>query len=50
MEEMMMITKNMKQYGLIVYSDGMNILYWLDQARKEGFTLFLRDGFAELWR
>jgi hypothetical protein len=46
-----MINKlNMKQYGVIVYSDGMNIQTWVSDARKQGYTPFFRDGYCELWR
>lgn len=47
---MAMIDKvEMSQRGCIVFGPEMNGRAWLDEAKKEGYSVLVKDGFAELW-
>jgi dTDP-D-glucose 4,6-dehydratase len=45
-----MITKKMKQVGFIVYGGGLNVREWLDRAKADGFSIMIRETFAEIWK
>jgi len=39
-----------KQAGVIVYGRGLNARHWIDQAKRAGYKVILRNGFCELWK
>jgi|GEM_PF-4947834 len=39
----------MKQVGCIVFGGGLKARHWIEEAKKDGFRVMIRDGFAELW-
>ena len=38
-----------QQIGAIVYGNGLNPRPWLDEAKRNGYQVCLRDGYAEIW-
>ena len=40
----------MKQVGIIRYGAGLNARAYIDEAKAAGFSVLLRNGFAEIWR
>ena len=39
----------LKQVGCIVFGGGINVRWWIENAKAEGFKVLIRDGFAELY-
>ena len=42
--------KNQHQIGVIVFGNGLDLRYWLQDALSQGIRLVFRKGYAEMWR
>lgn len=39
-----------RQIGVIVFGGGLNASHWIDKAKGDGYSVYLRDGRAELYK
>jgi hypothetical protein len=47
----MQLNRNkMKQYGFIMPGNGINLRYWIDEAKKQGYAVLILASHVELWK
>lgn len=38
------------QVGVIVFGGGLNLRFWIEKARQDGYLVRICNGYAELYR